>query len=59
MKLKACINCDETKDWRMLVELERIPVVCSVSEVGERTGDSVLSPAPPAVVGGLVKPSPS
>ena len=29
-------------------------MVCSVSEVGDRTGERVLSPAPPAVVGGLV-----
>ena len=38
-----------------------LPVVCSVSEVGDRTGESVLlSPAPPtAVVGGLVASSPS
>ena len=41
--------------------LRKIPVVCSVSEVGDRTGESVLlSPAPPtAVVGGLVASSPS
>ena len=40
---------------KMLVGLRRVPaVVCSVSEVGERTGERVLSPAPPAVVGGLV-----
>ena len=37
---------------------KRIPVVCSVSEVGDRTGESVLlSPAPTAVVGGLVTSS--
>ena len=43
------------KPRKMLVGLRRVPaVVCSVSEVGDRTGESVLSPAPPAVVGGLV-----
>ena len=43
------------KPRKMLVGLRRVPaVVCSVSEVGERTGERVLSPAPPAVVGGLV-----
>jgi len=43
----------------MLVVLRKIPAVFSVSEVGERTGERVLSPAPPAVVGGLVTSSPS
>ena len=44
-----------------MVSSVSIPVVCSVSEVGDRTGESVLlSPAPPtAVVGGLVASSPS
>ncbi len=47
--------------WKISrISEEKVPVVCSVSEVGERTGERVLlSPAPTAVVGGLVASSPS